>query len=80
MIIILLKSTEKFNYFRNVVGKLPLNAIIEFHDAQVPVEQTRIYYCQKYTLTDTSEDSKLVDRRICAKVSTRIPTASERRV
>ena len=31
-------------------------------------------------LTDTSEDSKLVHRRICAKVSTRISTASERRV
>ena len=31
-------------------------------------------------LTDTSEDSKVVDRRICAKVSTRISTASERRV
>ena len=31
-------------------------------------------------LTDTSEDSKLVHRRICAKVSTWISTASERRV
>ena len=31
-------------------------------------------------LTDTSEDSNLVDRRFCAKVSTRISTASERRV
>ena len=33
-----------------------------------------------YDLTDTSEDSKLVHRRICAKVSTRISTASERRI
>ena len=40
-------------------------------------EDLEIYFLM---LTDTSEDSKLVDRRICAKVSTRISTASERRV
>ena len=33
-----------------------------------------------FALTDTSEDSKVVDRRICAKVSTPISTAFERRV
>ena len=40
----------------------------------------RSVYFYIIKLTDTSEDSKFVDRRICAKVATRISTASERRV